>query len=160
MDPTKSRYETIWNAEDADREEFLSETDVESGHEQPWRCKEVPGEKWEEPRGRLATIKAYAWMINTSLLLVIVGLLAVLLWREPRHPRQVGTDFTASHRHHCEHATPSCPCQADPLTLTCHAVSTSVIKWGADEAFVPTTQAAWFSDSITEKWNTLMPGKK
>lgn len=34
------------------------------------------------------------------------------------------------------------------------------MKWNADEAFVPMTQPEWFSKSIVDKWNTLMPGKE
>lgn len=100
MEPKATQYETIWNAEDPDREEFLSETDVESGHEKQWRSDEIPARKWEEPRGMLSTIKAYSWIINTFLLVLIVGLLTLLLLREP-HRKQIGSDFTGSHRE-CE----------------------------------------------------------
>lgn len=101
MEPKATQYETIWNAEDADREEFLSETDVESGHEKQWHSDEVNTRKWEESRGMLSKIKAYSWIINTSLLLFIIGLLTLLLLREPQR-QQIGSDFSGSHRQ-CEH---------------------------------------------------------
>lgn len=97
MDPKATQYETIWNAEDPDREEFLSETDVESGHEKQWHSDEVNARKWEEPRGVLSKIKAYSWIVNTSLLVLIVGLLSILLLREPQR-QQIGSDFSGSHR--------------------------------------------------------------
>lgn len=158
MEPKTSQYKEIWSAEDNDHEEFLSETDVESGHEKEWRCDEVPARrKWDEPRGILSTIKAYSWIMNTALLLIIVGLLTVLLLREP-HRKQIMTDFTAT-GHECA-SPPSAIAHYRGLMLTCAPVSTSVQKWNADAAFVPLTQKEWFSDAITEKWNTLMPGKQ
>lgn len=102
MEPKASQYETIWNAEDPDREEFLSETDVESGHEKQWHSDEVSPRKWEEPRARgiLSRLKSYSWIINTFLLVVVIGLLSILLLREPQR-QQIGSDFSGSHRQ-CE----------------------------------------------------------
>lgn len=136
MDPKTSKYEMIWKAEDNGNEECLSETDVESGHEKEWHD-EPPARKWGEPRGILSTIKAYSWIMNTALLVVIAGLLTVLLLREP-HRRQLGTDFTSSSQE----------------------FSTKVMKWNADLDLVPSTQAAWYSDAVMEKWSKLLPGRQ
>lgn len=100
MDAKMSSYKEIKNADDNDREEFLSETDVESGHEKEWRCDQVPVRKWDEPRGLLSTVKAYSWILNTALLVIIIGLLTALLFKEP-HRKQIMTDFTADH-YECE----------------------------------------------------------
>lgn len=102
MNPKTSQYKEIWNAEDNDRES-LSETDAESGHEKEWRCDEVPVREWDEPRGILSTAKAYCWILNTALLVIIVGLLTALLFKQP-HRKQIMTDFTAT-GHECEEAS-------------------------------------------------------
>lgn len=96
-----TKYETIWSAEDGDHEEFLSETDVDSSNEKTWHADE-PRNKWAKPRGGLVyRIKRHRWIIDTSLLAVIVVLLVLLLLREPGLPeaRQVGSDFTGSNKH-------------------------------------------------------------
>lgn len=106
MDPKGRKYETIWNAEDPDQEEFLSDTDVEASHhenEKQWHCEGGHADKWSRPRGVLVTIKTHRWMIDTFLLLVITGLLVLLLFRPAQlATRQVGGDFTAS-SHEREH---------------------------------------------------------
>lgn len=99
MDQKASQYETIWNAEDGDHE-FLSETDVDESQEKQWRCEEGSTNKWARPRGILSTLRTYRWMIDTSLLVVITGLLLVLVLRGPKQSetRQVGGDITAPNR--------------------------------------------------------------
>lgn len=101
MDHQKSgKYDTIWSAEDGDREEFLSETDVDITNEKPWHAEEGRN-KWTQPRGIVYKIKKHRWIIDTSFLVVIVILLAVLLLRDAGVPeaRQVGSDFTGSNQH-------------------------------------------------------------
>lgn len=46
------------------------------------------------------------------------------------------------------------------LILICCLVSTKVMKWNADQEFVPMTQPEWYSEALTQKWTTLMPGKQ
>lgn len=100
MDPKPSKYETIWNAEDPDQEEFLSETDVDVSNEKTWHA-EQGRSKWKQPRGIVYKIKKLQWIINTSSLVVIIILLVFLLLREPglADSRQVGSDFTGSNQH-------------------------------------------------------------
>ena len=38
-----------------------------------------------------------------------------------------------------------------------HAVSTKVVKWEADEAFVPAKDTDFASNTTLATWNTLMP---
>lgn len=106
MDQKARKYETIWNAEDPDQEEFLSDTDVEASHhenEKQWHRQEGHANKWSQPRGVLVTIKTHRWMIDTFFLSIITGLLILLLLRPTQlNTRQVGGDFTAS-SHECEH---------------------------------------------------------
>lgn len=97
MDAKSSKYETIWTADDRDQDEFLSETDVDISNEKTWHAEE--DRRWEkQPRGIIHTIKRHRWLIDTSLLVVIVVLLGLLLLRAPSQPdpRQVGSDFTGS----------------------------------------------------------------
>lgn len=106
MDRKDGRYETIWNAEDGDHEEFLSETDVEQSvsHEKQWHSEEGRRSKWDQqPRGILFTIKKHRWIIDTSFMAIITGLLVLLLLRSPNagSTRQVGGDFTVSN-HECK----------------------------------------------------------
>lgn len=106
MDRKDGRYETIWNAEDGDHEEFLSETDVEQSvsHEKQWHSEEGRRSKWDQqPRGILYTIKKHRWIIDTSFMAIITGLLVLLLLRSPNagSTRQIGGDFTVSN-HECE----------------------------------------------------------
>lgn len=100
MDAKSSKYETIWSAEDPDQEEFLSETDVDVSNEKTWHSGEGRNKPWkQQPRGIIHTIKKHRWLIDISLLAVIVVLLVILLLREPvtpQPPRQVGSDFTGS----------------------------------------------------------------
>lgn len=37
-------------------------------------------------------------------------------------------------------------------------VPTKVMKWNADEEFVPSNTTEFFSESLVAKWNTIMPG--
>lgn len=173
MDRNASKYETIWSAEDGEREEILSETDVDSTHleheKQHWQNEEGlhHARRWRsnKPPGIIATIKAWRWVIDTSLLLVITGLLVVLLLRERVHLQagsggpQVGSDFTGSEK--------TCRCSwtqniREGLRLIWGAVSvsTKTVKWNADYSFVPTNTSEFFTDAMVDKWNTMMPSKR
>lgn len=112
MNHNGSKYETIWSAEDGgndgERDEILSETDVDSTHlpEKPWEQQQHRDHDDEEEGGGggghgwrrsnktrlsrrrgdrsrlLATLQAWRGAIDTGLLLVIAGLLVVVLLRE------------------------------------------------------------------------------
>lgn len=43
---------------------------------------------------------------------------------------------------------------SDPIKWT---VPARIVKWNADESFVPPNATEWFSHSLLEKWNTMMP---
>lgn len=161
----RKEYETIWSAEDPDQEEFLSETDVEVNHEKQWRSEEGRGNKWDQQRGVLFTIKTHRWIIDTCFLALITGLLILLLLKPTNTPttatRQVGGDFTVSN-HECEGPSLSCTSaclEVASAKLIPPLVTTKVIKWNADESFVPANTTEFFSDTLLEKWKTIFPGR-
>ncbi|KAK7741807.1 hypothetical protein SLS53_004871 [Cytospora paraplurivora] len=91
-----SKYDTLWSADDPDGEQ--SEADVEDGHEKRWQSREMTTRKRTKARDLLMTLSAHRWLIDTCLLLVIIGLLTILLLGGPRrpNPRQIGGDYTGS----------------------------------------------------------------
>ncbi|ROW07055.1 hypothetical protein VPNG_06670 [Cytospora leucostoma] len=130
-----SKYDTLWSADDPDGEQ--SETDVEDGREKRWQSTDMTTRKGTKAQELLITLSAHRWLIDTCLLLVIIGLLTILLLGGSRRPspRQIGGDYTGS--------SPE--------------FDAKVVKWNADESFVPTNISEWFSDSLLAKWNTIMP---
>ncbi|KAF2710792.1 hypothetical protein K504DRAFT_429114 [Pleomassaria siparia CBS 279.74] len=91
-------------------------------------------------RSILSTITSYRWLIDTSLLLIIIGLMAVLLRRDPWNippsaSWQVGGDFTAAR-----------------LELP-----TKIEKFDPDMSFVPMNSSDFFSSETLARWNTIMP---
>lgn len=43
---------------------------------------------------------------------------------------------------------------SDPIK---RLVPARIVKWSADESFVPPNATEWFSDSLLGRWNTMMP---
>lgn len=95
MNNKSPQYDTVWSADHPDQEELLSETDVEEGHEKQWHSDEKPTRRRGKARQSWATLKAHRGLIDTSLLLVIIGLLSLLLLRRPQQPEtiQIGGDY-------------------------------------------------------------------
>lgn len=98
MNNKSKQYDTVWSADDPDQEEFLSETDVEEGHEKQWHSDEKPTRRRGKAQQSWATLKAHRGLIDTSLLLVIIVLLSFLLFRQPQQleKRQIGGDYTGA----------------------------------------------------------------
>ncbi|CAK7245006.1 MAG: hypothetical protein STHCBS139747_006572 [Sporothrix thermara] len=85
----------------------------------------------------LAFVRRYRWILDTAMLMAILCL-AILLQLEIRQRPskwQVGGDYTAQ----------------GPI------FDTKVVKWEADEAFVPANDADFASNTTLATWNTLMP---
>lgn len=59
-----------------------------------------------------------------------------------------------AHVHAHVHAHDVDAAAADPIKL---AVPARIVKWDADESFVPPNATEWFSDTLLGKWNTIMP---
>ncbi|KAL1890120.1 hypothetical protein Sste5346_008412 [Sporothrix stenoceras] len=85
----------------------------------------------------VGTVRRHRWMIDTGLLVVILGLVVLLQLEIRQRPSkwQVGGDFMAQ----------------GPI------FSTKVVKWEADEAFVPAKDTDFASNTTLATWNTLMP---
>lgn len=107
MDKPGTHYDTIWTADDPERDEFLSETEVD---ERSLSSQEKHQHWHDSPSYHhriLAFVRRHRWIIDTSLLLLITVLLIVLLVRQSilaarldgqgaAGTRQVGGDFSAS----------------------------------------------------------------
>lgn len=99
MNSKTKQYDTVWSADDPDQEEFLSETDVEEGHEKQWQSDEKPSRRWgRTQKSTRSTLGAYGWLIDKALLLVVIVLLVLLLLRRPQQleGRQIGGDYTGA----------------------------------------------------------------
>ncbi|ERS95177.1 uncharacterized protein SPSK_06367 [Sporothrix schenckii 1099-18] len=85
----------------------------------------------------LGAVRRHRWMVDTGLLVVILGLLVLLQLEVRQRPArwQVGGDYM----------------KAGPIFRT------KVVKWEADEAFVPPKDADFASNTTLATWNTLMP---
>lgn len=168
MNNKTKQYDTVWSADDPDQEEFLSETDVEEGHEKQWHSDERPtGRRGGAQRSVWSTLRAHKGLVDKALLLVVIAMLGLLLLRRPQQSggRQIGGDYMgagpecqspppllksrASVRAHDVNAASS-----DPIKST---VPTRIVKWNADESFVPPNASEWFSEALLGKWNTMMP---
>jgi hypothetical protein len=105
----------------------------------------------------ISTITSYRWLIDTSLLLIIIGLMTVLLRRDRWNGTskeaatwQIGGDFTAARLN------------SQPLilflgTMLISAVPTKIEKFDPDMSFVPMNSTAFFSPSTLSRWNGIMP---
>lgn len=98
MDPKEPTYESVSLSED--RDELLSNTDVAEslmGDEKRWQSRDLETGRSSRRKTLLSTCKTYRWLIDTSLLLVIVGLLSVLVWDRrtaSEYRWQVGGDIS------------------------------------------------------------------
>jgi hypothetical protein len=126
------------------------------------------GEKgWEGTYGRTglsrradAWVKIasrYGWLTHLALVLVNISLSFLLLceFRQENSSStmQVGSDFTGT--------GPDCKFYLQPYPgyeLTSHKVRTKIVKFDADESFVPKNTSEFFSPDVTARWNTMMPG--
>ncbi|KAG8168746.1 hypothetical protein KVR01_001495 [Diaporthe batatas] len=138
MNNKTKQYDTVWSADDPDQEEFLSETDVEEGHEKEWQSDERPARRRAgAPMPVWSTLRTYKGLVDTALLLVAIAMLGLLLLRRPQQleRRQIGGDYMG--------AGPEFPAR--------------IVKWNADESFVPPNASEWFSEALLGRWNTMMP---
>ncbi|KAK3365548.1 hypothetical protein B0T24DRAFT_636073 [Lasiosphaeria ovina] len=99
--------------------------------------------EWHRPSRKSKRTKAaslfqsYRWIIDTSLLLVILALLVRDQWRQssPAHPWDFGGDFTG----------------VGPK------FSQQITKFKSDQSFAPMNTSEFFTDEVLMKWNMLMP---
>jgi hypothetical protein len=101
MDPKPPIYESVSSSDD--HEELLSSTEVDEsvvGEEKPWYTAKEEARRRSRTSKLVSTLRSYRWLIDFSLLLVILGLLVFLLLGQRRDSRvphwQVGDDFTGA----------------------------------------------------------------
>jgi hypothetical protein len=95
----------------------------------------------EKPR-RISTLwkkaKAWSWLLNTSLLLIIVGLLAEKRWKH-------------QHSHAFE--------LAGDITGFAPRFSQQVVTFRPDPIFAPENASEFWSPETTQAWLDIVPGK-
>ncbi|KAI0397187.1 hypothetical protein F5Y17DRAFT_455341 [Xylariaceae sp. FL0594] len=149
MERQNPNYDSLPVADD--RSDTRSSTEVGSlmGDEKHWHDPGLSGggdgatRRGARRRGGahiLARIKSSRWIIDTSLLLVILALLVRDQWRGPailQDPNiwQFGQDFTG----------------VGPK------FSSKVTTFVRDESYAPNNTAEFFTDEVLDRWNKLMP---
>lgn len=126
MNNKTKQYDTVWSADDPDQEEFLSETDVEEGHEKQWHSDERPtGRRGGAQRSVWSTLRANKGLVDTALLLVVIAMLGLLLLRRPQQSggRQIGGDYMGAGPE-CQSPPPSSqePCKRARTRRECSLV--------------------------------------
>ncbi len=168
MDSNKQAYENVALHDDSD--DALSGTEVDESlmeDEKSWH----PTRR-SRRRTCLQLFKSYRWMIDTFLLLVIIGLLLLLRqeWAShdrsdyPRSSYQLGGDFTGAGPH-CEfssfllrHKRVPAGAESHLMLMRLHLVDTKIVKFESDKSFVPMEPADFFSNETLATWNSMMPG--
>lgn len=159
----------------SEREEdgFHSDTEVESHHdaeEKPYDPvtieKKYATARVEKPsrqrrrRSRtslfVAEFRRFRWIIDVVLLVINISLSIVLLrgfnQENAMSTMQVGSSFDGT--------GPDCISSSAKSTIyftNTPLVPTKIVKFAADEAFVPNDTAEFFSDATLATWNTIMP---
>jgi hypothetical protein len=125
----------------ADEEDYLSLTEVDES-DKSWE----PAQRKKGLRSKanlhIKRAKKFRWLIDMTLILINISL-SFLLLRDFRRENssstiQIGSDFTGN--------GPDFP--------------TKIVKFNADESFVPKNTSEFFSDEVLARWNTMMPGKR
>lgn len=95
MEPTKHAYEkTPLDDYEQDHESNTQVDESLNGEDKMWLEKELHGSR-RRRSGVLGFLQDYHWMINTSLLLIILGLVVHEQWKKkPVNEYQIGGDMT------------------------------------------------------------------
>ena len=104
----------------------------------------------------VAEFRRFRWIIDVVLLIINISLSIVLLrgfnQENATSTMQVGSNFDGSGPDRTSPPPQSANRAANPS-----AVPTKIVKFAADEAFVPNDTAEFFSDATLATWNTMMP---
>jgi hypothetical protein len=143
-----------------EEKQFLTATESDGS----WEGNEKT--KWREgtqrkPRSRvskfIAEFRRFRWLIDVALLIINISLSFMLLrafrTENSSSSIQVGGDFSGTGL--------DCECRA--LTMGDHrtyaeTVPTKVVKFAANEAYVPKNVSEFFLDDVVATWNTMLPG--
>ncbi|KAI1337243.1 hypothetical protein F5Y15DRAFT_390699 [Xylariaceae sp. FL0016] len=140
MDAQKLKYEGL---RVSDHDDSRSSTEVEEslmGDEKQWQDIELNRPTRRTKTNRfIATLKSSRWIVDTSLLFIILALLVRDQWRKPadQDPNiwQFGQDMTG----------------VGPRLN--HQIQT----FSPDQSYAPNNTADFFTDEVLQKWNGLMP---
>ncbi|KAK0629492.1 hypothetical protein B0T17DRAFT_525637 [Bombardia bombarda] len=132
------KYEDVEQL-DAHDDASLSNTEVDEslmGDEKQW----YQHQQTRRPSSKTSKVRSlwrsYRWIIDTSLLLIILGLLARDQLRQPAVNKwDFGGDFTG----------------VGPT------FSQTITKFKSDQSYAPTNTSEFFTDEVLDKWNKLMP---
>ncbi|RDW69758.1 hypothetical protein BP6252_08778 [Coleophoma cylindrospora] len=139
-DSTERTDENLSSITD-DEEELLSSTDFGGSlrsDEKQWRSQDLETGRRSTGNRFTRAFWSYRGLIDTILLLVIIGLLAALqkqLKMPPKAAWQVGGDYTGGSVQ----------------------IPTKVVKWEADMDYAPRNMTHFFTDETLAKWNALLP---
>ncbi|KAK3936449.1 hypothetical protein QBC46DRAFT_269596 [Diplogelasinospora grovesii] len=136
MEPLQHKYENV-DDRDHDDLEARSSTEVDEslmGDEKQWQHQRAAR---RSTRSRVATfLRSHRWIIDTSLLLVILGLLVRDKLKEPpANQWEFGGDFTG----------------VGPR------FGQQITKFNSDMSYAPMNTSEFFTDEVLMKWNKLMP---
>ncbi|KAK0120278.1 hypothetical protein ONS95_011684 [Cadophora gregata] len=131
-------YKNIYISDEHDHEEVLSTTEVDEslmGDEKPLQDRRI-----SKTQSCMDTIRSFRWILDTSLLLIIIGLLLLIRHEWAQRETlpaswQVGGDYTG----------------AGPI------FPTHTQKFTSSPSFAPLNATQFFDPSTLTLWNTLMP---
>ncbi len=100
----KHEYENIPVGDDHDGSRSSTEVESLMGEEKRWHAQELGLRRKRTKTSRVVSaFSAWRWVIDTLLLLAIVGLLVKdQLRQQPYTPWEIGGDFTGVRSKHCE----------------------------------------------------------
>ncbi|KAK0721016.1 hypothetical protein B0H67DRAFT_577952 [Lasiosphaeris hirsuta] len=134
------KYESVEHIDDHDHGEAGSTTEVDEslmGDEKQWHHSRPTRRSRPSRWAFLFKFSSWRWIVDTSLLVVIIYLLlrdqsrqqsANQLW-------EVGGDFTG----------------------VAPKFSQKIVKFEMDQSYAPTNTSDFFTDEVLDKWNKLMP---
>lgn len=137
-------------------EDYLSLTEIRDD-EKGWESTHRKTGLRKRTNTWIKTVSRCGWLAHMALALVNISL-SFLLLRDFRQENssssiQVGSDFTGTGPD-CEFCLPLVP---ESSLISCQ-VPTKIVKFNADESFVPNNVSEFFAPDVTARWNTMMPG--
>lgn len=143
MDVSKTKYEEVRLANEADHDDARSSTEVDESlleFGKNWQNEEEPGRPRRRTKERTCfpKLRSFRWVIDTALLIIILGLLIKDHRRQSgsqENKYETGGDFTGVH--------PDLPHK--------------VLRFQSDSSYAPTNTSEFFTEEVLQKWNDLMP---
>ncbi|KAH8900933.1 hypothetical protein GQ53DRAFT_633365 [Thozetella sp. PMI_491] len=139
MDAKHHKYENVPVGEDHDGSRSSTEVESLIGDEKQWHTEELGLRRKKTCCSKVgAAFQTWRWVIDTVMLLAILGLLIKdQLRQQPYTPWEIGGDFTGG--------------------LTSGAVSQKITTFENDLGYCPMNSSEFFTNETMHKWNDLMP---